>query len=295
MVKYLYMEGLSILTKDDYPQGLLEIPEPPQKLYYLGEIPSFDDYKYLAVVGSRNHTSYGKEVVRKIIEGLADYPICIVSGLALGIDTLAHKYALEYGLKTMSIPGSGIDFNSIHPRSNIQLAREIVSRGGCLVSEMEPDQKAKIFSFPRRNRIMAGMCEAVLIIEAEEKSGTLITARLALDYNREVFVIPGSIFSDTSVGTNRLIKQGATPVTSANDILKFFKLISDDDNFENNKTDLNLTAEEQAVYTMLREPIERDELIAKMGTNIGEVQSLLTIMEIKGLIEEEIGLIRRRQ
>jgi DNA processing protein len=294
MLKYLYMEGLQILTKEDYPQCLLEIPEPPQKLYYLGEIPDFEEYKYLAVVGSRNHTSYGKEVVRKIIEGLAGYPICIVSGLALGIDTLAHKYALEYGMKTLAIPGSGIDFNSIHPRSNIQLAREIVSRGGCLVSEMEPDQKAKIFSFPRRNRIMAGICDAVLIIEAEEKSGTLITARLALDYNREVFVVPGSIFSETSVGTNKLIRQGATPVTSANDILKFFKLISDDDSFENNKTDLNLTAEEQAVYTILREPIERDELIAKMGTNIGEAQSLLTIMEIKGLIEEEFGQIKRR-
>jgi DNA processing protein len=291
------MEGLSILTKDDYPQGLLEIPEPPQKLYYLGEIPSFDDYKYLAIVGSRNHTSYGKEAVRKIIEGLAGYPICIVSGLALGIDTLAHKYALEYGLKTMSIPGSGIDFNSIHPRSNIQLAREIVSRGGCLVSEMEPDQKAKIFSFPRRNRIMAGICDAVLIIEAEEKSGTLITARLALDYNREVFVVPGSIFSETSVGTNRLIKQGATPISSARDILEFFNFIDPNEGLgsEVNKQMKNLTAEEQAVYTMLREPIERDELISKMGVSIGEAQSLLTIMEIKGLIEEEIGLISRRQ
>ncbi|MBP6912492.1 MAG: DNA-processing protein DprA [Candidatus Pacebacteria bacterium] len=288
------MEGLNILTKENYPQCLLEIPEPPKQLYYLGEIPDFEEYKYLVVVGSRNHTSYGKEVVRKIIEGLSGYPICIVSGLALGLDTLAHKYALEYGLKTLAIPGSGIDFNVIHPRSNINLAREIVSRGGCLMCEVNPDQRATIFGFPRRNRITAGLCQAVLIIEAEEKSGTLITARLALDYNREVFVVPGSIFSDASVGTNRLIKQGATPITSANDILKFFKFISDDDNFGNNKNDLNLTAEEQAVYTMLREPIERDELIAKLGIPIGEAQSLLTMMEIKGLIEEEIGLIRRR-
>lgn len=297
MLKYLYMEGLSILTKDQYPKCLLEIPEPPEQLYYLGEIPDFDEYKYLVVVGSRNHTSYGKEVVRKIIEGLAGYPICIVSGLALGIDTLAHKYALEYGLKTLAIPGSGIDFSAIHPRSNINLAREIVSRGGCLVSEMEPDQKAKIFSFPRRNRIMAGICDAVLIIEAEDKSGTLITARLALDYNREVFVVPGSIFSDTSVGTNRLIKQGATPITSARDILEFFGFVDLNEGLDSdvNKQMKNLTAEEQAVYTMLREPIERDELISKMGVSIGEAQSLLTIMEIKGLIEEEIGLISRRQ
>jgi len=290
------MEGLEKLTKDGYPQCLLEIPEPPEQLFYLGEIPNFDEYKYLAVVGSRNHTSYGKEVVRKIIEGLSGYPICIVSGLALGIDTLAHKYALEYGMKTLSIPGSGIDFEAIHPRTNINLAREIISKGGCLMSEMLPDQKAKIFSFPRRNRIMAGITQAVLIIEAEEKSGTLITARLALDYNREVFVVPGSIFSDTSVGTNRLIKQGATPVTSARDILEFFNFI-EPVGFENNqdtKQSHNLNPEEQAVYTMLREPIERDELIYRLGTNISEAQSLLTIMEIKGLIEEEYGMIRRR-
>ena len=290
------MEGLEKLTKDGYPQCLLEIPEPPEQLFYVGVIPDFDEYKYLAVVGSRNHTSYGKEVVRKIIEGLSGYPICIVSGLALGIDTLAHKYALEYGLKTLSIPGSGIDFEAIHPRTNINLAREIISKGGCLMSEMLPDQKAKIFSFPRRNRIMAGITQAVLIIEAEEKSGTLITARLALDYNREVFVVPGSIFSDTSVGTNRLIKQGATPVTSARDILEFFNFI-EPVGFENNqdtKQSHNLNPEEQAVYTMLREPIERDELIYRLGTNISEAQSLLTIMEIKGLIEEEYGMIRRR-
>lgn len=290
------MEGLEKLTKDGYPQCLLEIPEPPEQLFYVGVIPDFDEYKYLAVVGSRNHTSYGKEVVRKIIEGLSGYPICIVSGLALGIDTLAHKYALEYGMKTLSIPGSGIDFEAIHPRTNINLAREIISKGGCLMSEMLPDQKAKIFSFPRRNRIMAGITQAVLIIEAEEKSGTLITARLALDYNREVFVVPGSIFSDTSVGTNRLIKQGATPVTSARDILEFFNFI-EPVGFENNqdtKQSHNLNPEEQAVYTMLREPIERDELIYRLGTNISEAQSLLTIMEIKGLIEEEYGMIRRR-
>lgn len=291
------MEGLSILTKDQYPKCLLEIPEPPEQLYYLGQIPDFDEYKYLVVVGSRNHTSYGKEVVRKIIEGLAGYPICIVSGLALGIDTLAHKYALEYGLKTLAIPGSGIDFSAIHPRSNINLAREIVSRGGCLMCEVKPNQRATIFGFPRRNRITAGLSQAVLIIEAEEKSGTLITARLALDYNREVFVVPGSIFSDTSVGTNRLIKQGATPITSARDILEFFGFVDPNEDF-NNKADKqmqNLTAEEQAVYTILREPIERDELIVKLGIPINEAQSLLTIMEIKGLIEEEIGLITRKQ
>jgi DNA processing protein len=226
--------------------------------------------------------------VRKIIEGLQGYPFCIVSGLALGIDTLAHKYAIEYGLKTLAIPGSGIDFDAIHPRTNIQLAKDIIRNGGCLISEMKPNEKAKIFSFPRRNRVMAGLVQAVVIIEAEEKSGTLITARLALDYNREVFVVPGSIFSENSIGTNKLLTQGATPLLGPNDILKYFKFEQEEE-----KEGLILTPEEQAVYTILREPIERNELITQLGMSISEAQSLLTIMEIKCLIKEEYGLIQR--
>lgn len=282
------MDGIYKISQSDYPIGLNETPEPPKELFCIGNIPDKTEYKFLSIVGSRNHTSYGRDAVRKIIEGLSGYPICIVSGLALGIDTLAHKYAIEYGLKTIAIPGSGIDLNVIHPKSNINLAKEIIKSGGAIFSEMKPDEKATIYSFPRRNRIMAGVSDAVLIIEAHEKSGTLITAKLALDYNREVFVIPGSIFSDSSIGTNKLIKQGATPVTSAQDILEFF-------GFETKQEDktINLLPEELAVYSLLNEPIERDELIARLGMNINEAQSLLTMMEIKALIKEEFGLIQK--
>lgn len=282
------MEGIQKMSPDNYPDSLKQIPGPPKQIFHLGELPDPNKYKYLVIVGARSHTSYGRDVVRKIIEGLAGYPICIVSGLALGIDTLAHKYALEYGLKTLAIPGSGIDFNVIHPKSNLTLVKEIISSGNCILSEMQPNERATIYSFPQRNRIMAGLADAVLIVEAEEKSGTLITARLALDYNRELFVVPGSIFSETSIGTNRLIKQGATPITSANDILEFF-------GFQTKELDkiLDLSPEEQAVYTILNEPLERDELIERLGMPINEAQSLLTMMEIKSLISEEFGLIKK--
>lgn len=282
------MNGVQKMSPEDYPEGLRQIPKPPKELFYLGQLPDPKQYKYLVIIGARNHTSYGRDAVRKIIERLAGYPICIVSGLALGIDTLAHKYAIENNLKTVAIPGSGIDFDVIHPRTNVNLAREIVSSGNCILSEMLPNQRATIYSFPQRNRIMAGLADAVLIIEAEEKSGTLITARLTLDYNRELFVIPGSIFSETSIGTNKLIKQGATPVTSADDILDFF-------GFQTQKEEryINLAPEEQAVYTILNEPLERDELIDRLGMTIHEAQSLLTMMEIKGLIYEEFGLIKK--
>lgn len=282
------MKDIFRITPEGYPERLNEIPDPPKQLFCIGQIPSFEEYKFLAVVGSRNHTSYGKDVVNKIIEGLAGYPICIVSGLALGIDTLAHTKALEVGLKTIAIPGSGINFDVIYPKANINLAKKIVESGGAIFSEMLPDEKSTLYSFPKRNRIMAGFCDAVLIIESSEKSGTLITARLALDYNRELFVVPGSIFSENSTGTNKLIKQGATPIVSANDILDFFGF-----NYVEKDIYKDLTKDEQKVYNLIKEPIEKNELMSKLGLPPGEAQSLLTIMEIKCLIKEELGLISK--
>ena len=282
------MKDIFRLDPDRYPEKLKEIPDPPKQLFCIGQIPDPNEYKFLAIVGSRNHTSYGKDVVNKIIDGLAGYPICIVSGLALGIDTLAHIKALEVGLKTIAIPGSGIDFDVIYPKSNVNLAKKIVESGGAIFSEMLPNEKSTLYSFPKRNRIMAGFCDAVLIIESSEKSGTLITARLALDYNRELFVVPGSIFSENSIGTNKLIKQGATPVTSANEILDFFGF-----NYVEKDIYSDLTKDEQKVYKLIKEPIEKNELISKLGLPLGEAQSLLTIMEIKCLIKEELGLISK--
>ena len=286
------MEDIYKLKPEQFPEGLNEIPQPPKTLYIRGKLPD-TEVIYLAVVGSRKYTSYGKDICERLIRGLKGYPIVIVSGLAIGIDTIAHKAAMENDLITISFPGSGLDNSVLHPRTNIRLAQEIINTGGCLISEMEPSWKATLYSFPQRNRLMAGISKAVLIIEAEEKSGTLITARMALDYNRDVLAVPGSAFSSNSNGTNWLIKQGATPVTSSNDILEAlgFKIEKEKKNDKEKYADCG--KDEMKIIELLREPMERDNLIRELGMNIGEANALLSIMEIKELIKEELGEIKR--
>nr|MBP9803148.1 DNA-processing protein DprA [Candidatus Paceibacterota bacterium] len=250
-----------------------------------------EDLVYLAVVGSRKFTSYGREACEKLLEGLKGYPIGIVSGFALGMDTIAHKKAMELGLKTIVFPGSGLSKNAIHPKANINLMEEVVRKGGCLISEYEEDFKATQWTFPMRNRLMAGISKAILIIEAEEKSGTMITARLATEYNKDVLVIPGNIFSPNSKGTNKLLRLGATPITSSEELLEalgFEKQEKQQTLFE------DLSPEEKKVLDILREPIERDLLIKAMKIPTSEANAILSIMEIKDLIKEELGLISRK-
>ena len=219
------MNKIDILEPKDFPLQLLEIPEPPKKLYIKGALPPVNAL-YLAVVGSRKYTSYGKEACEKIIYDLGrsnvkgQMSIVIVSGLALGIDAIAHRAALDAGLTTVAFPGSGLQDSVLYPAANFNLGQKIIESGGALISEFEPDFKATPYSFPQRNRLMAGISRGVLIVEAEEKSGTLITARLATEYNRDVFVVPGSIFSPQSKGIQQLLKLGATPVSSGIDILE---------------------------------------------------------------------------
>ena len=209
----------------DYPEELKQIPDVPESLYIVGT-PLTKDALYLAVVGSRSYTTYGKDVCEKLIAGLAGSGIVIVSGLALGTDTNAHRAAMRAGLKTVAFPGSGLGEKVLYPSTNLSLAKEILANGGTLISELPATTRAADWTFPRRNRLMAGLCKATLVIEAADKSGTLITARLALDYNREVLAVPGPITSDTSFGPNRLIRQGATTITCSEDILEVFGLQS---------------------------------------------------------------------
>jgi len=286
------MEDIYKLKFEQFPKPLLEIPQPPKTLYIRGKLPD-PDMIYLAVVGSRKYTSYGKDICEKLIRGLKGYPIVIVSGLAMGIDTIAHKTALEVGLITMSFPGSGLDNNVLYPRQNIKLAQEIVDKGGCLLSEFEPNFVSMLYSFPQRNRLMAGISRAVLIIEAEEKSGTLITARMALDYNRDVLAVPGSAFSQNSNGTNNLIKQGATPVTKSTDILEALGFEIERPKISDKEKYVDCSKEEMKIIELLREPIERDELVRISGMDIAKANALLSIMEIKDLIKEELGEIRK--
>ncbi|MDO8604655.1 MAG: DNA-processing protein DprA [bacterium] len=282
--------AISMLSPEEFPKALLEIPQVPEKLFVAGELPDPSQYYYLAVVGSRKYTSYGKEACERIIAGLAGYPIVIVSGLAMGIDAIAHRAALDAGLRTIGMPGSGIDSSVIGPRINLNLAYEIVQNGGALISEYEPTARAAIWTFPQRNRLMAGISQGVLIIEAEEKSGTLITARLAVEYSRNVYTVPGSIFSAPSKGTNNLLRQGATPITSAKDLLEEIGFV--EQSF--GSLDLTLfTPEEQAILVLLDEPREREEIIASLDTPPAQTLSILTVLEIKGVIQERMGKIER--
>lgn len=290
---------INALPPEEFPKALLEIPQPPKDLFVVGELPDPTEYYYLAVVGSRKYTNYGREAVERIISGLAGYPICVVSGLAMGIDGIAHRAALDAGLRTVAVPGSGLAEKVIYPRTHLNLAREIVENGGSLLSEYEPDFKATLWSFPQRNRIMAGLCNGVLIVEAEEKSGTLITARLAVEYNRNVFTVPGPIFSATSKGTNSLLRQGATPITCAKDLLEEIGFIEQSfgDQKEagvTQKLDLTMyTPEEQSILILLDEPREREEILAASDMPSAEILSILTVLEIKGVIQERLGKIER--
>ena len=280
------MAGIERLVDEQLPPLLFEIPEPPRHLYLRGKLPS-PNYKFLAVVGSRRMSRYGKDACEHIIRGLSGYPISIVSGLALGVDGGAHKAALQAGLHTVAIPGSGLDDSVLYPRSHVSLARDILKSGGALLSEEEPMFVARPESFPKRNRIMAGMSHATLIIEAAQQSGTMITARLTLDYNRELLCVPHPIFSEGGAGGHTYMKLGASPVRSADDIIELF-------GFEENKEQQKpvVDADEERVLTLLTEPLERDQLIRLLQIPTSTANALLLTMELKGFIKESMGKIR---
>ena len=275
---------------EELPPQLAEIPQPPEALYMKGA-PLPLDGLYLAVVGSRNHSRYAAEACEKLISSLAGSPLLIVSGLALGIDSVAHRAALKAGLRTIAFPGSGLSETAMYPAQNRSLANEILEAGGTLVSEFEPSFRAVQFGFPQRNRLMAGICQAVLIIEAAEKSGTLITARMALDYNRDVLSVPGPVTSEKSFGTNRLLRQGAVPITCADDILEAFGLYREYS--EQASLPIDLSQQEQDVLSLLGEPQQKDFLIQQLNIPVSEANMLLSLLEIKGIIKEELGEIRK--
>lgn len=285
------------ITRQEMPEVFQEIPNPPEKLYIKGTLPS-PNTLLLTVVGSRRYSTYGKEVCEKLIQELGrlairtDTPLAIVSGLALGIDALAHRAALEAGLPTLAIPGSGLSDEVLYPATNRGLAEKIVSSGGALLSEFEPDFRATPYAFPQRNRLMAGLSRGTLVIEATERSGTLITARLALDYNRDVFAVPGSIFSRSSEGTNRLIKEGAVPVTSGEDILSHWGIDVKDEEKESQARLLETCSpNEKRVIELLYEPKSKEVLFEELNMPVHKANVLLSEMEIKGFIKESLGEI----
>jgi len=269
------------LQDKDYPAILKEIHDPPKELYIEGEIINQDKVA-IGVVGTRKYTQYGKEVCLDIAGKLAKLGITIVSGLAKGIDTFAHQAALENNGRTIAVLGSGLDKGSFFPRSNYSLSKKI-SQQGAMISEYPPGTRGTQFTFPQRNRIISGLSLGVLIVEAPEESGALITAALALEQNREVFAIPGSIYEKNSIGTNQLIKMGAKLVTDVEDILEELNL-SHLLTTEKKHIKPENKEEEIIISILSAQPTHIDEIIKKSGLPAGTVNSVLMILELKKVV-----------
>ena len=280
---------IKAVSAAEFPALLREIPQPPKSLNFRGVLPP-SQLTLLSVVGSRKYTSYGKQVIEELISGLKKYPIGIVSGLALGIDSLAHEAALKNNLYTLAIPGGGLDDEFLYPAIHKNLAHRILAAGGGLMSEFASDFQATNWSFPQRNRLVAGISEATLLIEAAEMSGTLITARMATDYNRELLVVPGSIFSKTSAGVHQFLKLGATPITCAADILAVLHI--EETSSRDPLPRPALTPTETHIMELLHEPKHRDELIRTLNMNTAQAAQILMMMELNNMITAQDNIYR---
>jgi len=286
----LNKESIGIITilDDDYPKLLKEIYDAPPIMYIKGALKPEDEFA-IAVVGTRKLSTYGQQVTAQISRELAQAGLTIISGLALGVDTLAHLAALEQKKRTVAVLGSSIDRFNIFPPQNRSLAEKI-AQNGAVLSEYPIGAPALAHHFPNRNRIVSGLTLGTLVVEAPEKSGAMITANHALSQNREVFAVPGSIFSNTSAGPNILIKSGAKLVASAQDILEELNL----NNLAQNITAQEIlpdTIEEELILKILsHEPVVIDKIVQATKLNTATVNSTLALMEIKGKIKNLGGM-----
>ena len=276
-----------VLQPRSFPKLLREIPDAPKRLHLYGELPPPQTI-FLAVVGSREYSPYGKQVCERLISELSGYPVSIVSGLALGIDGIAHEAALKASLHTIAIPGSGLDERVLYPACHRDLARRILDAGGALMSEFEPLFKPRKESFPQRNRIMAGMSHALLVIEATERSGTLITARLAADYNRDVLTVPGPVYSETSKGPHMLLKRGAALIENGEDILEALGIPR---TAKRDVSETSLSAHEQELCSLLKEPRSRNELLENLSWSTSELNTRIASLELRGIVIERYGKV----
>jgi DNA processing protein len=290
-IESVFIKGYRIMTyaDEDYPPLLREIPDPPPYLHVFGNPEGA--FANIAVVGSRNATEYGISVTRRLCEGLASRGIAVVSGMARGIDTAAHSGAMAGGGKTVAVLGSG--FDQIYPAANQTLFQKISQNGG-VVSEFELNAEPEPHHFPLRNRIISGMSLGVVVVEAAGKSGSLITARLAAEQNREVFAVPGSIHSPKSAGAHGLIKKGAKLVENIEDILEEFPyLLKTGDapgKSQKNRLKSTLSEEEyQVVSHMGPYPVHIDDLMRKTSITPGRLSGILLQLELLGLVEQTPG------
>jgi len=294
----------NILINDkNYPELLKSIKKPPQQLYIEGN-EKITTMPCVTVVGSRNMTDYGKEMTKKIVKELTQAGICIVSGLAVGIDTIAHKTCLENGGKTIAVLGCGL--NKVFPLENKGLYNEIINKGGCVISEYEPNTIAQKYYFPERNRIVSGLSVATIVIEATYRSGTSITAKCALEQGRKLFCVPNSVGSKNSAGTINLLKMGATLITDGKEILYELGIIEKKENYEelleNQKREkINLLEQEELnnldeqvkkiyYYVKINKRVNLENICNDLKINIKDMNMCITILELKGLIVNKDGL-----
>ena len=278
------------LGSQHYPQLLAQIADPPKHLYCRGNLELLNG-ECLGVVGTRKLTPYGKESAQYITRGLAGAGFTIVSGLAMGIDAVAHQTTLDIGGKTIAVLGGGVSDFRIGPRINLPLAKKILKNNGLLISEYSDQEEIYASNFAMRNRIISGLSKGVIIIEADRDSGSLITAECALDQNRDVFAVPGNIFSSKSIGSNELIKNGAKLVTSARDItneygynLNIFNKSGDNISTQNpiHKSILDILGD--------KGESSADEIISHLtSTELSDILSSLSVLEINGLIKKSGG------
>ena len=280
--------GISVLTWEDaeYPSHLLEIDQPPPLLYLKGSLTDADDWA-VAIVGTRRVTSYGRQVTEEPATVLAQNGVTVVSGLARGVDAIAHQACLQAGGRTLAVLGSGVD--RIYPPENRRLAEQIIT-AGAVMSDYPPGTAPDAINFPPRNRIISGLSRAVIVIEAGETSGALITATFAADQGREVFAVPGMIYAPQSKGTNRLISQGARPLLSPDDVLEFLN-VDQMKEYRTARTVLPADATEAQLYAVIgQEPLHVDEIRLRTNLPIEQVSAALTLMELKGLVRQVGGM-----
>ena len=266
-----------------YPEKLLQIKDRPNKIYAVGNIELLNN-KSIAIVGSRISTTYGEYYAAKFAKEISKKGITIISGLAKGIDTVAHQNSKQEKGRTIAVLGCG--FNHVYPKENEELFNEIIEDGGCIVSQYSPDTDINLKEVPFRNRIISALSEGVLIVEARHRSGSGVTAKYAFEQNKKVFCLPNQIGVTTGVGTNNLIKVGAILVTNSNEILTQIGENVEKDTEENEKTKLKIPDEYKEIYEKLEEgKIGINELARSLNQTIVQINQKLTLMELEGLIE----------
>ncbi|MFC1790461.1 DNA-processing protein DprA [Patescibacteria group bacterium] len=273
------------VDQKDYPANLKTIPDPPYVLYCWGEIKK-EDQSALAVVGTRKMTHYGQQVTQDLVDQIVGAGLTVVSGLARGIDSTAHQATIKNKGRTIAVLGSGLDW--IYPAENKLLAKKIASGFGVVLSEYPLGTRPWFTHFPRRNRIISGLSLGTLVIEGAEKSGSLITARLAAEQGREVFTIPGPIYHPATAGPAHLLKLGAKLVLTVDDILDELSLPKKEQSLP--KEDLTSKDEQVIINSIANEPKHLNEIARETGWSVGKVTSLLVMLEMKGLVKDRGGL-----